>query len=75
MEEEAKPKMFMVPDVKSKMRQGAPAAGWMEARSKLQTQLDTLINKTSAKITKFGNVHAIEPKEFAKESSSESEKF
>ena len=75
MEEEAKPKMFKVPDVKSKMRQGAPAAGWMEARSKLQTQLDTLINKTSAKITKFGNVHAIEPKEFAKESSSESEKF
>jgi len=75
MEEEAKPKMFVVPDVKSKMRQGAPAAGWMEARSKLQTQLDSLINKTSAKITKFGNVHAIEPKEFAKESSSESERF
>ena len=75
MEEEAKPKMFLVPDVKSKMRQGAPAAGWMEARSKLQTQLDTLINKTSAKITKFGNVHAIEQNEFAKESSSESEKF
>eukprot|EP00092_Neocalanus_flemingeri_P012070 GFUD01013013.1.p1 GENE.GFUD01013013.1~~GFUD01013013.1.p1 ORF type:complete len:1302 (+),score=446.81 GFUD01013013.1:135-4040(+) len=75
MEEEAKTKMFVVPDVKSKMRQGAPAAGWMEARSKLQHQLDSLITKTSAKMTKFGNVHAIEPKEFAKDSSNESETF
>jgi len=75
MEEEAKPRMFVVPDVKSKMRQGAPAAGWMQARSKLQSQLDTLITKTSAKMTKYGNIHAIEPKEFVKDSSSESEKF
>jgi len=73
MEEEAKTKMFVVPDVKSKMRQGAPAAGWMQARSKLQTQLDSLITKTSAKMTKYGNVHAIETKEFVKESSSESQ--
>jgi len=75
MEEEAKPKMFVVPDVKSKMRQAAPAAGWMEARTKLQSQLDTLINRTSAKMTKYGTVHAVEPKEFTKESSSESEKY
>merc|ERR1712083_245252 len=55
---------FFVPDVKSKMRQGPPpAAGWMEARSKLQTQLDSLIAKTSAKMTKYGTVHAIEPRE------------
>jgi len=75
MEEEAKLKLFEVPDVKSKMRKGAPAPGWMEARSKLQSQLDTLINKTSAKITKFGDVNAVEKKTFVKESSSESEKF
>merc|ERR1712128_237042 len=75
MEEEAKLKLFEVPDVKSKMRKGAPAPGWMEARSKLQSQLDTLINKTSAKITKFGDVNAVEKKTFEKESSSESEKF
>jgi len=74
MEEEAKPKMFVVPDVKSKMRQTTPTAGWMETRNKLQTQLDTLINKTSAKITKFGDVNAVEKKSFVKESSSESEK-
>jgi len=74
MEEEAKPKMFVVPDVKSKMRQTTPTAGWMETRSKLQNQLDTLINKTSAKITKFGDVNAVEKKSFVKESSSESEK-
>ena len=64
---------FFVPDVKSKMRQAAPpTAGWMEARSKLQTQLDSLIAKTSAKMTKYGTVHAIEPKEVpvAKEISS-----
>ena len=48
--------------MKSRMRAGAPAAGWMEARSKLQHQLDTLITKTSAKITKYGTVHAVEPK-------------
>merc|ERR1712106_1197946 len=75
MEEEAKLKLFEVPDVKSKMRKGAPAPGWMEARSKLQSQLDTLINKTSAKIAKFGDVNAVEKKTFVKESSSESEKF
>jgi len=75
MEEEAKPKMFVVPDVKSKMRQTTPTAGWMETRSKLQNQLDTLITKTSAKITKFGDVNAVEKKSFVKESSSESEKF
>merc|ERR1712106_1186743 len=75
MEEEAKLKLFEVPDVKSKMRKGAPAPGWMEARSKLQSQLDTLINKTSAKITKFGDVNAVEKKTFVKESSSEREKF
>jgi len=74
MEEEAKPKMFVVPDVKSKMRQTTPTAGWMETRSKLQNQLDTLISKTSAKITKFGDVNAVEKKSFVKESSSESEK-
>merc|ERR1712106_789329 len=71
MEEEAKLKLFEVPDVKSKMRKGAPAPGWMEARSKLQSQLDTLINKTSAKITKFGDGNAVEKKTFVKESSSE----
>merc|ERR1711936_1465487 len=75
MEDEAKPKIFVVPDVKSKMRQAAPAAGWMEARSKLQHQLDTLITKTSAKMSKYGNVNAVEKKEFTKESSSESEQF
>merc|ERR1711970_1617119 len=74
MEEEAKPKMFVVPDVKSKMRQTTPTAGWMETRSKLQNQLDTLINKTSAKITKFGDVNAVEKKSFVKDSSSESGK-
>ena len=55
---------FFVPDVKSKMRAGAPpAAGWMEARTKLQGQLDSLIAKTSAKMSKYGTVHAIEPRE------------
>merc|ERR1712066_483832 len=49
-------------------RGGAPpAAGWMEARSKLQTQLDSLIAKTSAKMSKYGTVHAVEPKETPKE--------
>ena len=62
---------FFVPDVKSKMRQtAAPAAGWMEARTKLQTQLDSLIAKTSAKISKYGTVHAVEPREIVKETSS-----
>ena len=58
---------FFVPDVKSKMRTGAPpAAGWMEARTKLQSQLDSLIAKTSAKMSKYGTVHAIEPREVTK---------
>merc|ERR1719481_598546 len=73
MEEEAKkvstPRgMFEVPDVKSKMRQGAPAAGWMEARTKLQKQFDTLITKTSAKMAKYGNIHVIERESPSKES-------
>lgn len=58
---------FFVPDVKSKMRAGAPpAAGWMEARTKLQGQLDSLIAKTSAKMSKYGTVHAVEPREVTK---------
>merc|ERR1712001_751355 len=48
-------------------RAGAPpAAGWMEARTKLQGQLDSLIAKTSAKMSKYGTVHAIEPREATK---------
>ena len=62
---------FSVPDVKSKMRQGEPGAGWMEARTKLQSQLDTLIAKTTAKITKYGTVHAIERKEITREETPE----
>ena len=66
--------IFNVPDVKSKMKtQTAPAAGWMEARSKLQTQLDSLIAKTSAKISKYGSVHAQEPKVVVKEKTPEQE--
>merc|ERR1719410_2637369 len=64
---------FSVPDVKSKMRQGEAGAGWMEARTKLQSQLDTLIAKTTAKITKYGTVHAIEPKEVTREETPENE--
>ena len=37
---------FNVPDVTSRVKQSStPAAGWMEARSKLQSQLDSLIAK------------------------------
>merc|ERR1711983_257187 len=55
------------------MRQGEPGAGWMEARTKLQSQLDTLIAKTTAKITKYGTVHAIERKEITREEQSREE--
>merc|ERR1712112_464126 len=77
MEEEAKRPlaMYEVPDVKSKMNTGAPAAKWMEARGKLQQQLDTLITKTSEKMTKYGSVHAKEQVEFTKDASSENELF
>jgi len=41
-----------VPDVKRKLDLGEfKPAGWMETRKKLQTQLDVLLNKTSAKMT------------------------
>merc|ERR1719239_2102668 len=60
--------MYEVPDVKAKMRTGAPAAKWMEARGKLQCQLDTLITKTSEKMAKYGSIHAR-----VKDSSPESE--
>jgi len=40
-----------VPDVKKKLDLGdLKPAGWMEARKKLQSQLDVLLNKTSAKM-------------------------
>jgi len=75
MEEEAKRPlaMYEVPDVKSKMNTGAPAAKWMEARGKLQQQLDTLITKTSEKMAKYGSVHVKEKVEFTKDGSSENE--
>jgi len=75
MEEEAKKPlaMYEVPDVKSKMKTGAPAAKWMEARGKLQQQLDTLITKTSEKMSKYGSVHARVKEDFVKDSSAESE--
>merc|ERR1712066_1197854 len=75
MEEEAKKPlaMYEVPDVKSKMKTGAPAAKWMEARGKLQQQLDTLITKTSEKMSKYGSVHARVKEDFVKDSSIESD--
>jgi len=77
MEEEAKRPlaMYEVPDVKSKMNTGAPAAKWMEARGKLQLQLDTLITKTTKKIAKYGTVHARDKDDFTKDTSSENEFF
>ena len=55
---------FTVPDNKARVKTtAAPAAGWMEARSKLQGQLDSLIARTTAKISKYGTVHAVEPRE------------
>ena len=73
MEDVGKNKMFTVPDVKSRMRtsSGAPAAGWMEARTKLQSQLDSLIAKTTAKMTKYGTVHAVEPREVVRDETPE----
>merc|ERR1719341_2121972 len=65
--------MYEVPDVKAKMRTGAPAAKWMEARGKLQCQLDTLITKTSEKMAKYGSIHARVKEDFVKDSSAESE--
>merc|ERR1719341_504480 len=65
--------MYEVPDVKGKMRTGAPAAKWMEARGKLQCQLDTLITKTSEKMAKYGSIHARVKDDFVKDSSAESE--
>ena len=66
---------FTVSDVKSRVKtDSTPAAGWMEARSKLQTQLDSLIAKTSAKISKYGTVHAVEPREVVRERTPEEEK-
>jgi len=55
MEEEAKTKMVTrVPDVKRNLNLGeVKTAGWMEARKKLQVQLDTLLTKTSAKMAAF----------------------
>jgi len=75
MEEDAKKPlaMYEVPDVKAKMRTGAPAAKWMEARGKLQCQLDTLISKTSEKMAKYGSIHARVKEDFVKDSSAESE--
>merc|ERR1719500_1630872 len=75
MEEDAKKPlaMYEVPDVKGKMRTGAPAAKWMEARGKLQCQLDTLITKTSEKMAKYASIHARVKDDFAKDSSAESE--
>jgi len=75
MEEDAKKPlaMYEVPDVKGKMRTGAPAAKWMEARGKLQCQLDTLITKTSEKMAKYGSIHARVKDDFVKDSSAESE--
>ena len=65
---------FTVSDVKSRVKtDSTPAAGWMEARSKLQTQLDSLIAKTSAKISKYGTVHAVEPREVVRERTPEEE--
>ena len=65
---------FTVSDVKSRVKtDSTPAAGWMEARSKLQTQLDSLIAKTSAKISKYGTVHAVEPREVVRERTPEDE--
>merc|ERR1712080_699391 len=77
MEEEAKRPlaMYQVPDVKSKMNTGAPAAKWMEARGKLQQQLDTLITKTSEKMAKYGSVHVKEKVEDTRDTSSEKEFF
>merc|ERR1712211_47478 len=50
MEEEAK-MVTKVPDVKRKLDLGElKPAGWMEARKKLQSQLDVLLTKTSAKM-------------------------
>jgi len=76
MEEEAKkPKlaMYEVPDVKAKMNKIAPTAKWMEARGKLQNQLDTLITKTSEKMAKYGSIHARVKDDFVKDSSIESD--
>merc|ERR1719228_235446 len=75
MEEDAKKPlaMYEVPDVKAKMRTGAPAAKWMEARGKLQNQLDTLITKTSEKMAKYGSIHARVKDDFVKDSSIESD--
>jgi len=52
MENEAKAKMVTrVPNVKKNLNLGEEKpAGWMEARKKLQAQLDTLLTKTSAKM-------------------------
>jgi len=50
MEEESK-MVTKVPDVKRKLDLGElKPAGWMEARKKLQSQLDVLLTKTSAKM-------------------------
>jgi len=75
MEEDAKKPlaMYQVPDVAAKMRTGAPAAKWMEARGKLQCQLDTLITKTSEKMARYGSIHARVKDDFVKDSSAESE--
>merc|ERR1739842_174034 len=48
-------------------------AKWMEARGKLQQQLDTLITKTSEKMSKYGSGHARVKEDFVKDSSAESE--
>ena len=44
-----------------------------QARGKLQQQLDTLITKTSEKMSKYGSVHARVKEDFVKDSSAESE--
>ena len=45
----------------------------LQARGKLQCQLDTLITKTSEKMAKYGSIHARVKDDFVKDSSAESE--
>ena len=48
-------------------------AACLQARGKLQCQLDTLISKTSEKMAKYGSIHARVKEDFVKDSSAESE--
>merc|ERR1712032_546673 len=61
------------PSIASKIKQMEEDAKWMEARGKLQCQLDTLITKTSEKMAKYGSIHARVKEDFVKDSSAESE--